>query len=231
MPLTASAALAPRPKASPRPKVGPRPKAARRRTSEAAILKAAESEFAEHGLSGATTGRIAKRAGIPKANLHYYFPTKEALYAQVVEKIFNVWLEAANSFDDCDDPTQALTRYISKKMDISRHHPMGSKVWANEIIHGAPVIQSYLETTLREWTASRVRYIQGWIDAGKIDPVDPHHLLYMIWATTQHYADFDHQITTLNDSQPLSDAQFETAKQTVIKIILTGIGANKGGKP
>ncbi|MFV2093550.1 MAG: TetR family transcriptional regulator C-terminal domain-containing protein, partial [Hyphomicrobiales bacterium] len=181
-PKVARSKAAPRPKVPPRPKVA-RSKAARRKISEAAILKAAESEFAEHGLSGATTGRIAKRAGIPKANLHYYFPTKEALYAQVVEKIFNIWLEAANSFDDCDDPTEALTRYISKKMDISRQHPMGSKVWANEIIHGAPVIQHYLETTLREWTASRVRYIQAWIDAGKIDPIDPQHLLYMIWAT------------------------------------------------
>ncbi|MBA5778817.1 TetR family transcriptional regulator C-terminal domain-containing protein [Stappia sp. F7233] len=197
-----------------------------RAEKESAILQAAEAVFADYGYKGATTGMIAELAGIPKANLHYYFPTKEALYRRVVEHIFNIWLDAANSFDESDDPVEALSAYISKKMDISRDHPMGSKVWANEILHRAPVIQDYLETTLRDWTASRIAVINRWIAEGRIAPVDPQYLLYMIWATTQHYADFNHQIDTLNGGEPLSDAQFDRAKQTVIGIILAGIGAS-----
>lgn len=203
----------------------PGQKGAIREENERLILKAAEEVFAESGFRGATTGMIAERAGIPKANLHYYFPTKEKLYRRVVEHIFNIWLDAANSFDENDDPVDALTSYISKKMDISREHPTGSKVWANEILHRAPVIQDYLETTLRDWTASRVAVIRRWIAEGRIAPVDPHHLLYMIWATTQHYADFNHQIDTLNGGRPLDDAQFASAKRTVTEIILAGIGA------
>ncbi len=202
-------------------------KAKIRQENEKIILKAAESVFAEYGFRGATTSMIAERASIPKANLHYYFPTKQALYRQVVDNIFNIWLQAADSFDDCDDPIEALTRYIEKKMDISRENPMGSKVWANEIIRRAPVIQDYLETTLKDWTESRVAIIQRWIDQGKINPVDPQFLLYMIWSTTQHYADFNHQIETLNGGTPLSDAQYQTAKDNAIEIILTGIGARK----
>lgn len=202
-------------------------KVAVRRENERIILAAAEAVFAECGFRGSTTQMIARRAGLPKANLYYYFPTKKALYRRVVENIFNIWLDSADSFDDCEDPVDALTRYIGKKMDISRQHPMGSKVWANEILHGAPVIQDYLETTLRDWTASRVAIIKRWISAGLIDPIDPNHLLYMIWATTQHYADFDHQINTLNNMEPLSDAQFDIAKQNVIRIILAGIGAER----
>jgi len=205
-------------------------KAETRRENEALILAAAESVFAEHGFRGASTSLIAERANIPKANLHYYFPTKEALYRKVVDNIFTIWLEAANSFDDCEDPADALTRYISKKMDISRDHPMGSKVWANEILHKAPVIHHYLETTLREWTDTRVKIIQRWIDEKKIDPINPEYLLYMIWATTQHYADFNHQIETLNDGKPLTDRQFEEAKSQVVKIILTGIGIKQDGR-
>ena len=102
-----------------------------RRENEAAILKAAEEVFAEFGFKGATTAMIAEKAGLPKANLHYYFPTKLALCRKVVDNIFRIWLASANSFDDCDDPVEALTRYINEKMDISRAHPMGSKVWAN----------------------------------------------------------------------------------------------------
>lgn len=199
-------------------------KAAIREENENAILDAAEEIFAEYGFSGATTSRIAERAGIPKANLHYYFPTKEELYRRVIDNIFNIWLEAANSLDESDDPAQALTRYIHTKMDLSRSRPLGSKVWANEIIQRAPIIQDYLETTLREWTASRAGMIQRWIDEGKILPIEPRYLLYMIWATTQHYADFGHQITTLNDGKELSDGQWEEAKRTVTEIILRGIG-------
>ncbi len=200
-------------------------KASIRQEKEKIILKAAESVFAEYGFRGATTSMIAERAKIPKANLHYYFPTKQALYRQVVDNIFNIWLQAADSFDDCDDPVEALTRYIEKKMDISRENPMGSKVWANEIIRRAPVIQDYLETTLKDWTESRVSVIQRWIDQGRINPVDPYYLLYMIWSTTQHYADFNHQIETLNGGTPLSDKQYQTAKDNAIEIILKGIGA------
>jgi TetR/AcrR family transcriptional regulator len=199
-------------------------RSAARAENERLILEAAEAVFAEYGFKGATTGQIADRAGIPKANLHYYFPTKESLYRQVVENIFQIWLDAANTFDDCDDPEEALTSYITAKMDISRQHPMGSKVWANEILHKAPVIQDYLETTLGEWTDTRIEVIERWIREGKLAPIDPRTLLYMIWATTQHYADFNHQIETLNDSSPLSDAQFETAKKTVVRIILAGVG-------
>jgi len=196
-----------------------------REERERAILVAAEEVFAEYGYGGATTGRIAERAGIPKASLHYYFPTKEALYRRVVDSIFTIWLEAAASFDRCDDPVEAITRYVDTKMEISRARPYGSKVWANEIIQRAPMIQDYLETTLKQWTASRVAVIEGWIASGRIAPIEPRALLYMIWATTQHYADFGHQIRTLNEGRELSDAQWTEAKRTVTEVILRGIGA------
>lgn len=196
-----------------------------RRENERLILNAAEKVFAEAGFGGATMQLIADMAGLPKANLHYYFATKEELYRRVVETIFEIWLRAAESFDNAPGPVEGIGAYIDAKMDISRRHPFGSKVWASEVMHGAPVIQDYLETTLREWTEGRVRVIRRWIGEGKMAPVDPHHLLYMIWATTQHYADFSHQIETLNGGRPPSAKQWADAKESVKAIILRGIGA------
>ncbi len=167
---------------------------------------------------------IADVAGLPKANLHYYFATKEELYRRVVQDIFEIWLHAADSFDNAPDPATGIGAYIDAKMEISRRHPNGSKVWASEVMHGAPVIQDYLENTLRDWTDGRIAVIQGWIDAGQMAPISPRHLLYMLWATTQHYADFGHQVETLNDGKPLSDADWKQAKQQVKDIILRGIG-------
>ena len=196
-----------------------------RQENEARILSAAEKVFAEAGYGGATMQLIADMAGLPKANLHYYFATKEELYRKVVQQIFEIWLHAADSFDDAPGPVEGIGAYIDAKMEISRRHPFGSKVWASEVMHGAPVIQDYLETTLREWTAGRAGLIQKWIDEGKMSPIDPRHLLYMLWATTQHYADFGHQIETLNGGKALSDRQWKDAKESVKTIILRGIGA------
>ena len=197
----------------------------RRLESERMIMMAAEKVFAEAGFGGATMQLIADVAGLPKANLHYYFPTKEALYRRVVQDIFQVWLKAADIFDQASGPVEGIGAYIDAKMEISRRHPAGSKVWASEVMHGAPVIQDYLETTLEQWTNGRITVIQSWIDRGLMAPIDPRHLLYMVWATTQHYADFGHQIETLNNSEPLTDAQWQAATDSVKTIILKGIGA------
>lgn len=198
-----------------------------REETERAILDAAERIFAEAGFGGATMQAIADSCGLPKANLHYYFASKEKLYRRVVQRIFTIWLEAAESFDTEAEPEIALRRYVARKMQLSRDYRSGSKVWANEVMHGAPIIQDYLETTLRSWTETRVAVIRRWIAEGRIRPIEPKWLLYLIWATTQHYADFAHQIETLNQG-PLSDAQWREATETVCGIILRGIGIEPG---
>lgn len=194
-----------------------------RAENERLILEAGERIFAQHGFRGATMQMIADQAGLPKANLHYYFDSKEKLYRCVVEKIFEIWLQAASSFENSDEPKEALKLYIYEKMQISRRHPYGSKVWANEVMQGAPIIQDFLETQLRSWTDGRIESIQAWIAAGKIRPVEPRWVMYMIWATTQHYADFGHQIETLNADAPLSEAQWEAASETVFEVIWNGL--------
>ena len=194
-----------------------------RAENERLILEAGERIFAQHGFRGSTMQMIADQARLPKANLHYYFDSKEKLYRCVVEKIFEIWLQAASSFENSDEPKEALKLYIYEKMQISRRHPYGSKVWANEVMQGAPIIQDFLETQLRSWTDGRIESIQAWIAAGKIRSVDPRWVMYMIWATTQHYADFGHQIETLNADAPLSEAQWEAASETVFEVIWNGL--------
>ncbi|PVH27722.1 TetR/AcrR family transcriptional regulator [Pararhodobacter oceanensis] len=206
----------------------PGSRAENREEIERAILNAAEEVFAQKGFGGATMQAIADACHLPKANLHYYFSSKETLYRRVVERIFTIWLEAADSFETSATPDVALRRYITRKMQLSREHRYGSKVWANEVMHGAPIIHDYLETSLRRWTETRIAVIRRWSAEGAIHDVDPRWLLYMIWSTTQHYADFAHQIETLNQG-PLSDAQWVSATETVCQIILRGIGLNGDG--
>ncbi len=200
-------------------------KGAVRATNERAILAAAEEVFAEAGYGGATTAAIAARAGVAKANLHYYFATKDTLYRAVIEQVLTAWLDAAASFDIADNPAEALALYIGAKMDLARTMPLGSRIWASEIMRGAPVIQDFLETTLAQWIESRGKVIRRWIADGKIRPVEPKYLFYMIWATTQHYANAAHEIAALENRQPLDDDKFEAAKNQVIETIVLGLGA------
>jgi TetR/AcrR family transcriptional regulator len=190
---------------------------------ERTLLEAAEGVFAEQGFSGATTAAIAKRAGVPKANLHYYFSTKEALYRAVVERVLTAWLAAAASFDASEDPREALAAYIGAKMDLAREMPLASRIWSAEIMRGAPIIQDFLDTTLSDWVASREKAVKRWIAAGKLKPIEPKVLFYMIWATTQQYANAAHEMATLNGGFPLDDAAFERAKAQVIETIVGGV--------
>ena len=194
-----------------------------REGNERAILAAAESVFAERGFGGATMAEIAARAGVPKPNVHYYFPTKERLYRAVIEQVLTAWLDAAHSFDTSDDPAEALTAYIESKMDLAREMPLSSQIWASEIMRGAPFIQDFLETTLTQWVRSREAVVRKWIAAGKLKPIEPKFLFYMIWATTQHYANAAHEITTLEKGRPLDDDAFARAKRQVVLTILGGV--------
>ena len=152
---------------------------------------------------------IAERAGLPKANLHYYFPTKLALYRRVLDDLFEDWHRAAGSFEADDDPVEAIGAYVRAKMALSRRRPLGSKVWANEIIHGAEHMQDILSERVKPWFDTRVKVIDGWIARGLLAPVDAHALMYLIWSTTQHYADFDAQIRALSGKRTFTQKAYD----------------------
>ena len=202
-----------------------RRKAHIRETNEAHLLACAEAVFAERGLEGASTAMIAERAGLPKANLHYYFPTKLALYRRVLEDLFEDWHRAADTFESSDDPVEAIGRYVRTKMELSRRRPLGSKVWASEIIHGAVHMQHILNERVKPWLETRVIVIDGWIARGLLAPVDAQTLMFMIWATTQHYADFDAQILALKGKRALSQKAFDASTEEVVKLVIRACGA------
>lgn len=199
-------------------------KAVIREENERLILYAAEKVFAVHGFKGSTTNQIAREAGLPKANVHYYYSTKLKLYRCVLEDILQDWMQAARVFETHAGPAVALSRYIEAKMDLSRRRPYGSRVWAKEIISGAPVMQEALSSILKTWVDECETTINRWVAEREINAVDAKALLYMIWATTQHYADFDRQIELLNNGHSLSDQEFAEKKQQVTALILASVG-------
>lgn len=188
------------------------------------ILDAAEVEFATYGYRGATMARIAERAELPRPNVHYYFKNKQELYSAILKRILNEWNETFNQITAEDDPAEALERYIHAKVMLSKTHPLGSKIFATEIIQGATHLDTYLATEHRKWTRQKVKVIQSWIDQKKMDPIDPYKLIFMIWGSTQHYADFDHQILSVLNKKKFNDVYFKGVAEDLTHIILRGCG-------
>lgn len=187
------------------------------------ILDAALEVFSIHGFHGATVDEIADRAGMSKPNLHYYFRRKKDLYLAVLGRTLEMWLSPLAEIRRTGDPEVELRRYIEAKIDLSHTRPQESRLFASEILHGAPMLRPLLETRVRDLVEEKAAVLRRWADAGRLTPVDPYHLIFMIWAVTQHYADFAAQICAVLQRGPLDDAFFEVAKRNVYALLRDGM--------
>ncbi|MDY8109811.1 TetR family transcriptional regulator C-terminal domain-containing protein [Fulvimarina sp. 2208YS6-2-32] len=188
-----------------------------------AILSAGREVFARHGLRGATLDEIARTAGMSKPNLLYYFRRKTDLYKAVLEEVLADWLSPLHALDPEGDPVEELRRYIVAKMQLSNMHPQASRLFAGEIIAGAPNIHGFLSTELRDIVARKARTIEAWVAQGRLAPIDPHHLIFAIWAITQHYADFDAQIRAVLGDRAGRPGFREEAAEAVLGLVLNGV--------
>jgi len=195
-----------------------------RQANRELILGAAEKVFARAGFNGATMGAIAAAAGLPKANLHYYFGSKHELYREVLAGTLRDWLVPMDTLTPEADPRQALGGYIRAKMSMSATRPDASRVFANELLHGAPVLGELMRSDLQAMVERKAAVIRGWIAAGRMAAVDPEHLFFSIWAATQTYADFDVQVRAVLGRTKLTKRDHERAAVHVETLILRGCG-------
>ena len=158
------------------------------------ILDAALEVFSQHGFRGATLDQIAQAAGLSKPNLLYYFDGKEAIHRTLLAELLDVWLDPLRALDPAGDPRAEILAYVRRKLEMSREFPRESRLFANEILQGAPRIEEFIRGDLKRLVDDRAAVIRGWAAAGRIPGLDPYHLIFSIWALTQHYADFEAQI-------------------------------------
>ena len=158
------------------------------------ILDAGLDVFSQFGFRGTTLDQIADRAGLSKPNLLYYFPSKEAVHVALLESMLHTWLDPLHALNPAGDPVAEIQAYVARKLALSRNYPRESRLFANEILQGAPRIESALTGELKTLVDEKAVVIAGWAASGRIRPVDPYHLIFSVWALTQHYADFDVQV-------------------------------------
>ena len=201
----------------------PRQAAASVPNKRAAVLSAALALFSRFGLHGTSVDQVAARAGVSKSNLLYYFANKEELYVCVLRDLLEVWLAPLREFSAEQDPQQAIADYIRRKLVVSRDSPDASRLFCLEMIQGAPLLRAELDGELRVIVERKSAVIREWIAAGRLAEVDPEHLIFTIWATTQHYADFAVQVQALTGKSLADPAFFEHTVSNLQRIVLQGI--------
>jgi TetR/AcrR family transcriptional regulator len=187
--------------------------------NQALILDAALDVFSTYGYRGSTVDQIASKCGLSKPNLLYYFRRKEDIYVAVLERTLKDWLEPLQALNPDNDAIDELKRYISAKLNMTFEKPEASRLFANEILHGAPHVGGFLKGPLRKLVDAKAAVISSWIKAGKLAAVDPYHLIFSIWAVTQHYADFGIQVEAVLGKKMVVD----DVKASALDFLLRGI--------
>lgn len=171
-----------------------RPRTRIQAKNSATILEAALEVFSQNGFRGATLDQIAEVAGLSKPNLLYYFASKEAIHTALLSGLLKTWLDPLRAMNPEGEPLAEIMGYVRRKLELSRDFPRESRLFANEILQGAPRILPAIEGELKALVEDRAQVLTGWMDQGRIARLPPHHLIFSIWALTQHYADFDVQV-------------------------------------
>jgi TetR/AcrR family transcriptional regulator len=191
---------------------------------EARIMQAAVEVFAEAGYAGTALASIAERAGLSKQNLLYYFPTKQILYEKVLDQVLDQWLDRMNILADPEqDPATLLRNYIRAKLRFSREQPQASRVYAMEVISGAPVYAETMRNKILPLLQKDIAVFEAWMAAGKIAAVNTTHLLFAIWAMTQSYADFASQMSLVLGHSPLDENDFTEAETMIVEMVLSRV--------
>ena len=174
--------------------VNKKPETRIQKRNREAILDGALDVFSAHGFRGSTLDQIAAAAGLSKPNLLYYFGSKELIHQTLLTQLMDTWLDPLRQIDEAGNPVEELLDYVSRKLEMSRRLPRESRLFANEILQGAPRIGPQIDGHLKTLVDEKADLIARWSKAGRVAPLDPHHLIFSIWATTQHYADFAVQV-------------------------------------
>lgn len=191
-----------------------------REEKKRAIFLAAQKEFDQYSYAGARMQRIADNAGIAKANVHYYYSSKLQLYNEVLENVVMLWDDAFISLDADDDPKTVLSEFVQRKIEFTRLYPEATRIFTSEMLHGAPYLNKQLNQRMSEWTRQRAKVISQWVERGKIKKVDPYHLIFLIWSSTQHFAVCEPQIKSVYRQTSIGRQDYSSQSESLTTMVM-----------
>jgi len=204
-------------------RAGVRAPRAARLEKEALILAEAERQFARFGFEGVSLDSIATELGLSRQNMLYYYANKEALYGAVLDSVLTSWLSSMDALAREHDPRAAIDSYIRAKLRFSQERPSGSAVFTREIMAGAPRYAEQLARNVIPLLRADVRTFERWAREGLVAHIDFTHLMFVIWSSTQAYADLSTQFAVFLGKRRLTDRDFEAAHALLTELVWTSL--------
>jgi TetR/AcrR family transcriptional regulator len=160
--------------------------------SRAAILHAAASEFAEHGIAGARTDAIARAAGVNKALLYYYFKDKETLYGAVLDEAFSGMRTTVFQALDSDlRPRKKIMAYVGAYFDFIASNQIYPKLMQREMMRAREGDSLHIDRLVKTYFQPIYRRVgdllREGIAGGEFRPIDPVHFIPSIVAIIIFY--------------------------------------------
>lgn len=188
------------------------------------LLNAALDVFSVYGFSGASLDEIAQLANMHKSNIFYYYENKESLYVEVLTTVMQKWLAPLQILEVELEPTEALTHYLMQKIESSKDQPKASRLFALEIIQGAPHILPILKGPLKKLFKRKTKVIETWQEQGKLSKeIDAELLIINIWAITQNYADFSTQMEMVTGKTLRNRRMYQRTIEHTVHLMLYGV--------
>lgn len=210
--------------------------------TRAAILKAALEEFSHEGVAGARTEEIARRAGVNKALLYYYFKDKEGLYAAALEEVFSgLHAKAAAVLERLGlPPWERLLSYARTHFDYIASAPFYPRLVQREFMRSAgralsPAASRILERHGKPLYSRLEKLIEEGIAAGDFRKVDPIQTVTSIIGTIVFYFISMPAQQLMHTGDPASPERIAARRAAVLDFICAAIftpeAARKACKP
>jgi TetR/AcrR family transcriptional regulator len=194
------------------------PRAATLRKQEAILIEA-EHQFARFGFEGVSLDSIAAALDLSRQNLLYHWPSKEELYRAVLNSVMGEWMASMSAVAEADEPEAAIQAYVQVKLRFSRERPSGNAVFTREIMAGAPRYQDVLKAQVMPLLHADLARFERWASEGRVRRLDFIHLMFLIWSSTQAYADLGPQFALYMGKPALDEEDFERARELITSLI------------
>lgn len=200
--------------------------------SQAAILRAAVSEFAEHGIAGARTDAIARTARVNKALLYYYFKDKDGLYEAVLDHVFSGLRDRLLPvLESKVGPREKMLEYVGTYFDYIAANPRFPRVVQAEWMRVGPKGNPQMLRIAREYFAPIYRRVAEILregaEKGQFRAVNPMDLLPSIVGLIVFYFSTATAMKTLVKVDPLSKERIAERRKFVLEFISAALFKGK----
>ncbi len=193
--------------------------------TKAAILDAAEAEFAKLGLTAAHTEAIASKSGVTKTMIYYYFENKEGLYLAVLERAFiQRFRELEQMQLEQLPPERALQGFLEWFLSEISCYTNLADILMYEAMQNKG--KYYQQIGILRLYQTLIAILEQGMACGVFRLLEPQHTAVNIVAVCTFYFAMRENIKHLwSNKKLLSKTMLEQHKQEAIDLVMAGVRA------